>query len=131
MWRVAQANPGRFFLCLFDCPPVAQHTTNHPERADSNRRGAMNQYWAVRWVIRNLQELINLLLFGIAIDNRNVEVLQADFLCLCLFISSSVLGRSAKVKYRLHALCLQFLERLELGLPAGAKLFVDESKVIN
>src|SRR5262245_3307044 len=91
----------------------------------------MNQYWAVRWVIGDLQELIDLLLFWIAIDNRNVEVLQADFLGLRFFISSSVFGRSAEVQYRLYAFSFQLLERLELRLPAGAKLIVDKGKVIN
>src|ERR1700687_5985238 len=79
VWCFSQANLLRFFFGGLYRPPIAQHSADHPERADSNGRGAMNEHRTVRGIISDLQELRRLFFFRVAVHDRDVEVPEAKF----------------------------------------------------
>src|ERR1043165_4465248 len=121
---LAQADLFGFGLCVFDLPAVAQHTPDHPERADANRGSAMNKDRAVIRIVGYFQKLRDLLFIGIAVRDRDVEVAQAQLFRFRFFLRGAMLARLAQVEDRLHAFILELLELLETRLSAGAEVFI-------
>src|SRR6185369_9284905 len=128
---LAKTDLPSFFLGGLYRPAVAQHSANHPKRADANRRGAVDEYRAVSGIIGYLEELRRLFFLRVTVHNRNVEVLEAEFFCLCFFVGCAMLTGRSQIDDRLHAFGFQFLEGLELWLPARAILIAHPREVEN
>src|SRR6185295_15125685 len=129
VWRFAKTDLPGFFFGGFNSPTVPEHSTNHPKRADSNRGGAVDEHRAVSGIVGYLEELRRLFILRVTVDNRNVEVLEAKFFCLCFFVGGAMLTRRSQIDDRLHAFGFQFLECLDLRLPARAILITHASEV--
>ena len=63
-----------------DGQPIAHDAADHPERADADRRGAVDEHRPVRRVVGDLEELVDLRVVRLGVDDRDVEVLQAGLL---------------------------------------------------
>ena len=71
--RVAKADlPGLFERGVVG-HAVAQHATNHPERADPNRGRAVDEHRTVGRIVGDLQELVGLLVGRRGVDDRDIE----------------------------------------------------------
>src|SRR5687768_15783644 len=97
VWTLAQANLFGLLLSLFDGPPVAQSSSNHPKHAHSNCRRAMNKRRSIGLVIGDFKELGYLFLFGLGENYGDVEVAQAQFPGLGFFFSGAMLARRSQV----------------------------------
>src|SRR6185503_1414371 len=119
----------RFFFGVFDFPSVTQHTSDHPERTNTNCSSAMNKDRAIFRIVCDLQELRDLLFVRITKSDRNVEVTQAELFRLCLFFGGAMFAWLAQVDDRLNAVSFQFFEMFETWLSTGAEVFVDAQEV--
>src|ERR1051325_10227738 len=128
---LAQADLFGFGLCVFDLPAVAQHAPDHPERADANRRSAMNKDRAVVWIVGDFQKLRDLLFVGITVRDGDVEVAQAQLFRFRFFLRGGMFAWLAQVEDRLPAFVLELFEMLETWLPAGAEVFILAQEVPN
>src|SRR5688500_1814170 len=93
----------RLSFRVFKLPTVTQDASNQPESSDANRRSAMYERRPVRRIVGDLQKLRHLFFFWIAVDDRNVEVAQAEFFRLCFFLLGAVFGGLAQINDRFHA----------------------------
>src|SRR4029450_1408976 len=100
-----------------------------PKSPDANCSSAMNKRRTVLRVVSDLQKLGHLFFLRIGVRHWNIEVAQAEFLCFCFFLSSSMLTRLTQVDDRFHAVGFYFLELPQPWLPAGAELIVNPEKV--
>src|SRR5918999_4476766 len=129
MRTLAKPNLLCFSFGIFDLPTIAQHSANHPESADANRRGAMNEGGPVRRVVGDLQKLIDLFVFRLAKSDWNVEVAQTQLFGLRCFFLGAMFGRPAEIDDCFNAFGLQFFKMLQARLSAGAELLVDAHEV--
>src|SRR5919107_4756588 len=100
MRALAQADLFGFSLCVFNLPAVAEHASDHPERADANGRRAMNKDGAVVRVVGNFQKLCNLFFVWVSVSDGDVEVAQSELFCFCFFLGGAMLARLAQVEDR-------------------------------
>src|SRR5262245_19829430 len=75
---VDQSNLRRLFFRLLDRPSIAQHPPDHPEGSDANRSRAMNERRAIFGVVGDLEELIRLFVFRLAVDDGDVDIAQSQ-----------------------------------------------------
>lgn len=64
----------RFRFRLLDQPASAQHAPNHPERADPKRACPVNERQAMVRIVGDFQEFLSLLIFGVSVHDRNVDI---------------------------------------------------------
>src|SRR5690349_3760912 len=129
MRTLAQTDLLRFGLGVFDLPAVAQDSPDHPESADANRAGAVDERRPVFRVVSDLQKLIDLFVLRIAKRDRDIEVAQAQLLRLRFLFGGAMLARLAQVDDGLHAFGLQLLKVFKLRLSAGAEVFIDAQEI--
>jgi hypothetical protein len=129
MWGVDQSYLLRLFFRLLDRPSVAQHTPDHPEGSDPNRRRAMYERGAVFGIVSDLQELIHLLVFRLGVDDRDVEIAQPQLLHLRFFFGGAMFAGLSKVNDRFYTVRFELGQVFEAGLAAGAELFIDLQKI--
>src|ERR1051326_7391348 len=128
---LAQSDLLGFCLRVFDFTAIAQHAPDHPERADTDRAGTVNERGTVLGVVSDLQKLVNLFVFRIAKRDGDVEVAETQLFRLRFFFSRAMLARLTQVDDRFHAFGFELLELFEARLSAGAKLLVDAQKVFD
>src|SRR5215813_13254402 len=80
MGRVNQPDFFRLFFRPLDRPPVPQHTPDHPERADADGGGAMNERGAVFGVVGDLEKFVDLLFLRFREHYGDIKVSKAYFL---------------------------------------------------
>src|ERR1044071_6143836 len=97
VWTLAQPDLLRFFFRVFNFPSVTQHTSDHPERTNANRRGAVNKDGTIVRIVRDPQKLRDLLFVWIAESDRNVEIAQSELFCFCCFLFGAMFARLAQV----------------------------------
>ena len=129
VWTFAQTDFFGFSLRVFNFPAVAQHSSDHPERADANGRSAMDKDRTIFGIVGDFQKLCDLFFVWISVSDGDVEVAQPELFCFCFFLGSAVLARLAQVDDRLHAVCFQLFEVLEFRLTAGAEILVHAQEV--
>ena len=74
MRRLDEADLLRFRERRLDGEPVTHHAPDHPERADTNGGGAVDEHRAVGRVVRDSQELVGVGVGRVPIVDRDVEV---------------------------------------------------------
>src|SRR5215213_1414262 len=74
VWTLAQADFHGFSFCVFDFPVVAQHASDHPERANTNCSRAVDKGRTIFRVVSDLQKLCDLFFVWIAVSDGDVEV---------------------------------------------------------
>ncbi len=129
VWGVDQSYLHRLFFRLLDRPSVAQHPPDHPKGSDPNRRRAMNERGSVFWIVGDLEELIRLFVFWLAVDDRYIEVAQTQLLRLRFFFRGAMFAGLSKVNDRFHSVGLELGQMFEARLAAGAELFIDLQEV--
>jgi len=129
VWGVDQSYLHCLFFRLLDRPAVAQHPPDHPEGADPNRRRAMNERGAVFGIVGDLQELIHLFLFRVAVNDGDVEVAQALLFGFRFFFGGAMFAGLSKIDDCFNSIGLELCQVFETGLASGAELFVDLQKI--
>ena len=129
VWGIDQAYLLRLFFRLLDRPPVAQHPPDHPEGSDSNRCRAMNERGAVFGIISDLEKLVYLFVFRLAVDDRDIEITQTQLLRFRLFFGGAVLAGLSKIDDYFHSIIFELGQMFQAGLATGAKLFVDLQEI--
>src|SRR6185295_14604715 len=72
-------------------PAVAHDSPNQPEGAHPNRSSTMDERRPVLRIVGDAQEFGYLFFLGIGEDNGDVEILQAKFFGLRLFLTGAML----------------------------------------
>ena len=98
-----QANLRGFLLGCVHFPTIAQHASNHPERADANGGSAMNKRRTICGIVGNFKKLSSLFILRLTEDKRNVEVAQAQLFCLRFFLGRPMFAWLTQVDDGLHA----------------------------
>jgi len=129
--RVDEADFPAFLERRIDAEAVAHGTADHPERADTDCRRAVDEHRAVRRVVGDLQELVDLRVARITIDDRNIEVLQACLLDSRTLFICTVLRRLTEIQHRLHAIGFELGEVFQTRLATGAELRRHLQKIVD
>src|ERR1043165_10263495 len=98
VWTLAQANLFGLGLCVFALPAVPQHAPDHPERADANRRRAMNKDRAVVDIVSDFQKLRDPFFVWITVSDGDVEVAQAKLFGFRFFLRRAMLAGLPQVR---------------------------------
>ena len=129
--RVHEAHLARLFERPIPGPSVAHDATDEPERADANRRRAMNERGPVRRVVGDFEELVDLRGRRLPVDDRNVEVPEPRLLHGLPFFVGAMLTRRPEIHDGADTLRLQPSEVLVARLSACAEVGRDANEIAN
>lgn len=115
----------------FHAEPVANGSTDRPERSHPNRGCTVNEHRPVGRVVGDLQELIDLRVRGVHVDDGDIKVLETGLFDGGPLLVRAVLGGLTQVQDRLYSLGLQLGEVLQPRLAAGAELRRDLQEIAN
>src|SRR5215470_4133168 len=129
VWTITQSDFLGFSFRVFDFPAVAQHASDHPERADADRRGAVDKRGTILRIVSDFQKLRDLFFVWIAVSDGNVEVAQAELFGFRFFFGGTVLARLSQVDDGFDTFGFELFEMFEFWLATGAEVFVDAEEV--